>query len=378
MVHDSRLQAPFSEMPMPELDVQPDPSISFVNPSSMVVVPQESGAARISVQSSPTDKYGVAVARISYGSKTSISGTTTHHMIGIICSEPVRTEHMIEGKRLRHVAGPGCLCIRPAGAQHFTAFDRPMEGVVLQVSPECLTLAKADLAARAGELVERMDGEDPSLTRIAEVLDAEAAANHPNGMLFWSSVTDALLEHLAAHHLSAAPASPQGLMHASALKRLEDFILSNLAEPLDLGSLAAVVRCNRFHFARRFRATVGVSPHRYVVRRRLQRARALLRAGEDSLAQIAAATGFTDQSHLSNWIRRVYGTTPMRLAATRLGCARICTIAPFAPTRIALIAFGRRRSRKRSIRCSSPREREINPPEAHGFRRDRPPPTIHS
>lgn len=302
---------------MPGSHPQADASIHFVNPSSMVVVPQEAGAARVSVQSSPTDKYGVAVAHISYGSATSISGTTTHHMIGIGCSEPVRTEHMIEGKRLRHHSGPGCLCICPAGARHFTAFDDPMEGVVLQVSPECLTLAMADLAAHTGTLVERMDGQDPVLTRIARVLEAEAAANHPGGMLFWGSVTDDLLEHLAAHHLSTAPASPQGRMHASALKRLEDFIQSNLAEPLDLDSLAAVVGCTRFHFARLFRATVGVSPHRYVVRRRLQRARSLLRVGEDSLAQVAAATGFSDQSHLSNWIRRVYGTTPMRLAAGR-------------------------------------------------------------
>jgi AraC family transcriptional regulator len=315
--HDLQSQAPFSEGPMPEQDAQADPSISFVDPSSMVVVPQEGGAAQVGVQSSPTGKYGVAVARISYGSKTAISGTTTHHMIGIICSDPVRAEHRIEGKRLRHLAGPGCLCICPAGAQHFTAFAGPMEGVVLQVSPECLTLAKADLAAHAHTLVERMEGEDPVLTRIARALEAEAAAKHPNGMLFWSSITDALLEHLAAHHLSAAPASPQGPMQASALKRLEDFIESNLAERLDLGSLAAVVGCNRFHFAHRFRATVGISPHRYVVRRRLQRARALLRAGEDSLAQIAAATGFSDQSHLSNWMRRIYGTTPMRLAAGR-------------------------------------------------------------
>jgi AraC family transcriptional regulator len=228
---------------MPGSDPQADTSIHFVDPSSMVVVPQEAGAARVSVQSSPTDKYGVAVARISYDSATSISGTTTHHMIGIGCSKPVRTEHMIEGKRLHHHSGPGCLCICPAGARHFTAFDGPMEGVVLQVSPECLMLAMADLAAHTGTLVERMDGQDPVLTRIARVLEAEAAANHPNGMLFWSSVTDVLLEHLAAHHLSTAPASPQGRMHASALKRLEDFIQSNLAEPLDLDSLAAVVGC---------------------------------------------------------------------------------------------------------------------------------------
>ena len=296
-------------------DLQAEMSIRFVDPSGMIVVPRTAAAALVRVQSCPTDRYGVAVARVSYSSATLISGTTTQHMIGIVCSKPVHAEHTIENKRLHHVAGPGCLCICPAGAQHFTEFDGPMEGIVLQVSTECLALAKADLAAYGGTLVERMDGEDPTLTRIAHVLEAEAAANHPNGMLFWSSIADALLEHLAAHHLSVAPEMPRGPIHASALKRLEEFIQSNLAEPLDLGSLATVVGYSRFHFARAFRAAVGVSPHRYVIRRRLQRARALLRIGEGSLAQIAAATGFTDQSHLSSWIRRVYGAAPGRFAA---------------------------------------------------------------
>ncbi|WP_207477582.1 AraC family transcriptional regulator [Arenibaculum pallidiluteum] len=283
----------------------------------MVVVPQGGGRVKVSVQSCPTEKYGVAVAHVSFGGGTSISGTTTHHMIGVVCSDPVPAEHMIDGRRVHHRTGPGGLCICPAGARHFTAFGGPMDGIVMQVSPECLALAKADLAVSGATLIPRVEGADRVLTRIARVLEAEAAADHPNGMLFWSSVTDALLAHLAAHHVSAAPAPRRAPMNASALKRLEEYIHDNLAEPLDLDSLAAVVGCSRFHFARLFRATVGVSPHRYVVRRRLQRARALLRVGEGPLAQIAAATGFSDQSHLSNWIRRVYGASPMQLAGGR-------------------------------------------------------------
>lgn len=283
----------------------------------MVVVSRDGGAASVPIQSSPTERYGVAVARVSCDGGTAISGTTTHHMIGIVCSGPASTEQVIEGRRLHRRAGPGRLCICPAGVWHFTAFDGPMDGIVMQVSPECLTLAMADAAAYGAPLAERLDDEDPVLARIAGMLAAEAAADHPNGMLFWGSVTDALLAHLAAHHLSAPPAPPRAPMSAAALGRLEDYIQVNLAGPLDLDSLAAVVGCSRFHFARLFRAAMGVSPHRYVLRRRLQRARDLLRDGGDPLAQIAAATGFSDQSHLSHWIRRVYGTSPMRLAAGR-------------------------------------------------------------
>ncbi len=278
---------------------------------------QNSALPEVAVQSSPTDRYGVALARISYDSSACLSGTPTDHLIGIIYSDPVPTEHTMADKRLHHEAGPGSLCVCPAGADYVTAFGGPVDGVVMRVSAECLALAKADLEVYGSTLVEQLDGRDEELVRIARTLEAEAAAGHPNGMLFWSSITDALLRHLATHHLSVAAAPQQGSLDAAALRRLDAYIRDNLAEPLDLASLAAVVGCDRFHFAHRFRAILGISPHRYVVRLRLDRARELLLRGEETLAEIAAATGFSDQSHLTNWFRRIYGTSPARLVASR-------------------------------------------------------------
>jgi AraC family transcriptional regulator len=283
----------------------------------MFAVQQDGALPQVALQSSPTERYGVALARISYASSACLSGTPTDHLIGIICSDPVPTEHTMADMRLHHESGPGSLCLCPAGADYVTAFGGPVDGIVTRISAECLALAKAHLEVYSSTLVAQMDGRDPGLVRIARTLEAEAAAGHPNGMLFWNSITDVLLRHLATHHLSAAAAPLQGSLDGAALRRLDAYIRDNLAEPLDLASLAAVVGCDRFHFAHRFRATVGISPHRYVVRLRLDRARELLLRGEEPLAEIAAATGFSDQSHLSNWVRRVYGTSPARLVASR-------------------------------------------------------------
>jgi AraC family transcriptional regulator len=60
---------------------------------------------------------------------------------------------------------------------------------------------------------------------------------------------------------------------------------------------------------------VGVTPHRYVVHLRLQRAIELMRDGQSGLAEIAACTGFADQSHLSRWVRRARGVSPTQIAA---------------------------------------------------------------
>ena len=70
-----------------------------------------------------------------------------------------------------------------------------------------------------------------------------------------------------------------------------------------------------FHFIRVFARSVGMTPHRYVVHLRLQAAIEQVRQGHAGLAEIAADTGFADQSHLSRWIRRVHGVAPSELCA---------------------------------------------------------------
>src|SRR5262249_11115727 len=87
-----------------------------------------------------------------------------------------------------------------------------------------------------------------------------------------------------------------------------------LDEPIEVAALAKLAGRSPFHFSRVFLRSVGVSPHRYVVHLRLQRAIELAREGRSSLAEIALHTGFADQSHLSRWIRRVRGVTLTQLS----------------------------------------------------------------
>src|SRR5207248_11309415 len=106
-----------------------------------------------------------------------------------------------------------------------------------------------------------------------------------------------------------APESPRPLP-AAPLRRVLDYLNDNLAGPVSLADLAAVARVSVFHFARQFRGAVGEAPHRYVIRLRVERAQALLRHGRLSPAQVAAAVGFADQSHLNRHFKRLTGLTP--------------------------------------------------------------------
>jgi AraC family transcriptional regulator len=94
------------------------------------------------------------------------------------------------------------------------------------------------------------------------------------------------------------------------LTRVLDYIEVNLEGDLAIDHLATIACLSRFHFARAFKAAVGQSPHRYVSAKRLERAKALLVRGDQSLVDIALALRFSCQANFTRAFRQVTGQTP--------------------------------------------------------------------
>jgi AraC family transcriptional regulator len=105
---------------------------------------------------------------------------------------------------------------------------------------------------------------------------------------------------------------PRGLS-ARRLEAVLGYIREHLHAALTLRDLAAAAHLSPYHFARRFKESTGLSPHRYVIARRIERAKQLLRGDEElSLAQVAARVGFWDQGHFTRHFKRLVGVTPKR------------------------------------------------------------------
>jgi len=106
--------------------------------------------------------------------------------------------------------------------------------------------------------------------------------------------------------------TPQALggLPPGVLRRVRAFIDANLETAIELADLAAIATLSRCHFARAFKQSVGRTPHGYLMHRRLEKAQQLLASTDLPLAEIALATGFSDQSHFSRRFRDYLGTTP--------------------------------------------------------------------
>jgi AraC-like DNA-binding protein len=94
------------------------------------------------------------------------------------------------------------------------------------------------------------------------------------------------------------------------LLRARDLIDARYREPLDVSSLARVACASQAHFTRRFALAFGVTPHRYLLSRRIERAQHLLRVTDSSILEIALEVGFQSAASFSTAFRRVTGVSP--------------------------------------------------------------------
>jgi AraC-like DNA-binding protein len=102
----------------------------------------------------------------------------------------------------------------------------------------------------------------------------------------------------------------RGGLSPGAMRRVREYVEAHLSERLQLVQLAAVAGLSLYHFAREFKHSVGVTPHCYILQKRVEQAQDMLARTDLSVAEIALAAGFSDQSHFTRQFRHIVGTTP--------------------------------------------------------------------
>jgi AraC family transcriptional regulator len=258
---------------------------------------------------------GVFVVRGCWEGGMHVSATARRHHVAFNLSRQSRFHCRIVDRSLFHSPRPGSLAICPAGSDYAADVDRSGQMIFVAIEPGRLALAAAEDLALETHLIDRLSGFDQALLDLARGLVSEAESGYPNGSLYWNGIVSAFVDGLLARHMARFDVRVRGTLSKDVFRRVRDYIEAHLDEPIEVGALADIAGRSPFHFTRVFAQAVGMSPHRYIVRMRLERAVTLMRARRFGLAEIAACTGFADQSHLSRWVRRVYGVSPSQVAA---------------------------------------------------------------
>ncbi len=112
------------------------------------------------------------------------------------------------------------------------------------------------------------------------------------------------------HAPRLTPVTSEELANLAHLRRARDLIDREYARPLDVAALARAALMSSAHFSRQFRATYGETPYAYLMTRRIERAKALLRSGDLSVTEVCIAVGCTSLGSFSARFTEVVGETP--------------------------------------------------------------------
>ena len=145
--------------------------------------------------------------------------------------------------------------------------------------------------------------------------DSQPNGNRPNAVLrFIDHVALAFFAHvMSAYGNTAVPDDlTSGRLSPWQLRRALDFLGAHLSDDPTIAQLARECGLSSGYFARAFRQTMGVTPHQWLIRKRVEQARGLLIGNGLGLADIAHACGFVDQSHFSRVFAKFEGDSPGR------------------------------------------------------------------
>ncbi|MGB8843775.1 MAG: helix-turn-helix domain-containing protein [Aliidongia sp.] len=172
---------------------------------------------------------------------------------------------------------------------------------------------------RDGFIEPAINVDDPVVKRFCELGRIELLNGGVSGRLYAEGLATAFTMHLLTKYAEnkQSPAFHKGGVAPTKLRRVVEFIGAHLDEDLKLADLAAIAEMSSHHFGEAFKLSTGTSPHHYVMEQRVQAARQLLGDSERPIAEIAYATGFASQAHLTENFHRRFGATPAQYRRSR-------------------------------------------------------------
>jgi len=248
-----------------------------------------------------------------------ISGV--HHYISMnLDDRPLTLEVKGQHGFRRVVLRRGSAWVCPAGDVISVRLNSTFNYVRMSIDPVYFDrLVASEPTDSPVELVRTYGIAKSQIGHILGALVAESDAGNPGGLAFVEALTAGLSHQVVLHAGVKVPrvARLRGGLSAVAKRRTLELMDAQLDAKLTIEALAHEVGLSPAHFARAFKETMGLAPHRYLLARRIDQARRLLDAPDAALSDVAHRTGFADQAHFTRLFKREFGVTPGAVLRSR-------------------------------------------------------------
>ena len=185
------------------------------------------------------------------------------------------------------------------------------ERLLLRISDAALQAAREEISD-AGELDHWCKMSDVRLAALVNAVNAERIAGFPSGRLFLDSIEQAIAAALvdAFAGQSRSVRRLRGGLGPARLRTVRELVQAKMEDDLTLVEMAEAVDLSPAHFSRMFHKSTGETPHQFVLRNRIERAKEMLREAEARVLDVAIACGFKTQQHFARVFRRICGASP--------------------------------------------------------------------
>ena len=209
------------------------------------------------------------------------------------------------------------ISIIPPRQPHQLNWLRSADLTLVRLTPEFV----ADIAHKSGmrgvEIVGQHGAFDPVIWHLGREIRGELRRHRELDTGYLNSAAMILARHLLSTYASAVrPSAESGGLQRYKLRHAVDYINDNIGEDISFRDIASHLKMSAYHFARMFKQSTGESPHHYIMRRRMERAKTLLADAKLPISDVAFEVGYKSQSHFTTCFGRLTGLTP---AAFRAG-----------------------------------------------------------
>jgi AraC family transcriptional regulator len=245
-----------------------------------------------------------------------------HQVVVLLSGSFTSVAESATGRRRSAFRDVGHTPIIPAGQSYSAYWENELEDLSIYLDPSLLARAASEaMISEKVELVEACDASDPVIRQIAMAFKAEAEAEGPAGRLYAESLANVLAVHLLRNYTQQRHRLPAALggLTGRKLNLATEFIRENIERDLGITEIANAVDLSPFHFARSFKQATGVSPHQFLIKSRIERAKALLAKSELPIVEVGFRVGFKNQSHFTTLFRKLTSLTPKAYRETVRG-----------------------------------------------------------
>ncbi len=241
-----------------------------------------------------------------------------HAFLMNVSDHDIAWEVSSEGKVRQVTMEPSQIFFNPANISFSRYTADHYEFLLVLIDPDKM-ISSASLISNKCTFLENYHIKDPNLEHIFKLLLSEIQAGNQNGKLFLENIVSVLTFHFVKNYSREQTSNLIENVSGLTSKELEKalyYIDKNMAENYSIENLAEEFGVSKFNFIEKFKSSTNVTPHQFIIKKKLERSKNLLKEVSLSLTDITYMLNFSDQSHFSNSFKKMYGITPREFRKT--------------------------------------------------------------